>query len=187
MTGWSIVVTLPASLTGLTCWNGDCTLTGTTLTIQNMSYNGSLAPNATTDFGMSFTSSSDTMSFANYAATGDSAQASDSDFVPISGLTATMDYQNGWQSNGAYVKQYNVTVTNSSGAKVKAWRIEVSNWNDATHSVVNLWNANYTSEPTRLLLLSQGALNNASTASFGGQLQVPISTWSPTYVVKGKL
>lgn len=187
VTGWEAKVTLPVSLSALHCWNGDCSLTATTLTIQNMSYNGSIAPNATADFGMSFTTDSGSLSFSNYTVTGDSGQTSDSDFVAIPGLTATMSYQNGWQSGGEYIKQYDVEVSNNSGSRVKAWRIEISNWNSMTESVVNIWNANYTSEPTRLLLMSTGMLDNTTNASFGGQLKVQTNSWSPTYVVKGKL
>lgn len=187
VTGWHVTVTLPASITGLNCWNGDCSLTGTTLNIENMNYNGSLAPNATTDFGMSFTSASDALSFSNYVANGDTPETNNNNLTDIAGLTATMTYQNGWQANGGYVKQYTVTVTNNSASKVKAWRVEVSNWDSATHSVVNIWNANYTSEQARLLMMSTGALTTNTSASFGVQLQVPTNTWSPNYSVKGAL
>ena len=183
--GWEIVVQLPATITGVSCWSADCSLNGLTLTISNLSYNGTLAPNASTNFGVSFTSSSDSIVFTNYTIS--TGEGSESDYTVISGLTATMSLQNQWQSGSNYVKQYNVTVQNSSGTKVKAWRIEITNWNSTTHSVAGIWNTGYVSEPSRLLLTSQGGLNSGASASFGTQLSVPSSSWSPSYVVKGRL
>ena len=182
---WEITIQLPVSITGLSCWGGDCVLSGTTLTISSLSYNGAISPGGSTTLGVSFTSSSGSISFDNSViATDPSATAQ---FEVITGLTATMAFQNQWQSGSNYVKQYNVTVTNTSGQKVKSWRIEISNWSNTTHSVAGLWNAGYVSETSRLLMTSQGALDNGASASFGGQLSVPSSAWTPDYVVKGRL
>lgn len=183
-TSWEIVVQLPASITGVSCWGGDCTLSGTTLTIANLSYNGSIAPGSSITLGVSFTSSSGVVSFDN--ATIGAGSSNEADFIVTNGLTATMTFQNQWQSGSNYVKQYNVVVANTSAIKVKAWRIEVSNWSNATHSVAGIWNADYTSEPARLIMTSQSSLNAGSTANFGVQLSVPSSTWSPTFIVKGR-
>ena len=178
---WDIVVQLPANITNLSCWSSDCVLSGTTLTISNLSHNGTLAPNASTNFGMSFKSKSNAIVFTNYTVS--STEPAESSFSEISGLTATVSPQGQW---GSYTKQYSVTVQNASGNKVKAWRIEVSNWNSATHSVAGMWNAGYTSEPDRLAMTSQGPLNNGASANFGGQLTVPTSSWTPTFIVKGR-
>lgn len=186
-TGWTITVTLPSTITGLNCWNGDCSITSTSLMIQNMNYNGSINPGATADFGMSFTANSDTVSFSNYMVKGDSPQTVSNNLSSINGLTVKMVYDNGWQANGGYVTQYTVMVTNNSGTKVKTWRTEVSNWDSATQSVVNIWNASYTSEQTRLLMMSTGALANGASTSFGVQLQASSASWTPSYGIKGAL
>ncbi|GEM_PF-2064364 len=181
---WEIIVQLPASVTGLSCWGADCTLQGTTLTIANLSYNGVIAPGGSTTLGVSFVSSSNAVTFndAVIIANGTGAQ-----FAEISGLTATMTLQNQWQSGSSYVKQYNVSVTNATGSNVKAWRIKVSNWVSTTHMVESIWNAGYVSEPSSLLLTGQAGLNSGASASFGVQLKVPSSGWSPTFIVEGRV
>lgn len=184
-TSWEIVVQLPASISGVSCWGGDCTVSGTTLTIANLSYNGSIAPGSSTTLGVSFTSSSNTVSFDNATITINGSN-DETQFVTISGLTVDMTFKKQWQSGSNYVKQYNVVVANASGVKVKAWRVEVSNWDNTTHSVSGIWNAGYTSEPSQLVMTSQGSLNTGASVSFGVQLSVPSSSWTPTYVVRGR-
>jgi cellulase/cellobiase CelA1 len=50
-TSWTVTFTLPAghALTG--SWNAAVTVSGQTVTAKNMSYNGTLAPNAGVEFG----------------------------------------------------------------------------------------------------------------------------------------
>ncbi|MEZ0492529.1 cellulose binding domain-containing protein [Kineococcus sp. TBRC 1896] len=50
-TGWTTVATLPAGQTVTNLWNGTWTQSGRTLTVENASWNGSLAAGATTTFG----------------------------------------------------------------------------------------------------------------------------------------
>jgi alpha-galactosidase len=51
ISGWSATWTLSAGQTLSQIWNATATTTGTTVTARNVSYNGSLGPNASTQFG----------------------------------------------------------------------------------------------------------------------------------------
>jgi endo-1,4-beta-xylanase len=51
ITSWTVTFTLPAGHTVVNQWNVVFTLNGQTVTARNMSYNGTLAPNASTTFG----------------------------------------------------------------------------------------------------------------------------------------
>ena len=184
-TGWEIIITLPATISGLSCWNVLCSLSGTTLTMTNMSYNGSIAPGASTDFGMSFKSKNSAINFDTYDIEGDSGLESDDQYIVISGLNASFTPSGSWNSGGNHIKQYNVQVTNTTGARIKAWKIFL-NWNSTSNSVVAIWNATYVAEPTVLKLSNGGQLDSGSTASFGMQLGVPTSSWNPTFIIKGR-
>jgi mannan endo-1,4-beta-mannosidase len=49
--GWTVTFTLPPGHTITGYWNATVTVSGQTVTARNMSYNGTLAPNASTGFG----------------------------------------------------------------------------------------------------------------------------------------
>ncbi|MFC4111295.1 endo-1,4-beta-xylanase [Nonomuraea zeae] len=51
ITGWTVTLTLPAGHTLSGSWNAVVTVSGQTVTARNASYNGNLAPNASTTFG----------------------------------------------------------------------------------------------------------------------------------------
>ncbi len=53
--GWSLVFTLPAGQTITSGWNADCSGSSGQITATNMSYNGSLAPGASTGIGFQAT------------------------------------------------------------------------------------------------------------------------------------
>lgn len=57
--GWTVKLTVPAGFELTASWNGVYSLSGTTLTIKNESYNGTIASGGSTGFGF------------NYACTGD--------------------------------------------------------------------------------------------------------------------
>ena len=50
-TGWTVTFTLPTGHTLAGSWNADVTVSGQTVTARNLSYNGNLAPDASTAFG----------------------------------------------------------------------------------------------------------------------------------------
>ncbi|WP_433445393.1 fibronectin type III domain-containing protein [Nonomuraea sp. CA-141351] len=54
--GWTVTFTLPAGHTLTGSWNGTATVSGQTVTIRNVSYNGTLAPGASTT-GLGFQAS----------------------------------------------------------------------------------------------------------------------------------
>jgi chitodextrinase len=49
--GWTVTLTFPASVTITQLWNGTFTGSGTVVTVKNVSYNGSLSPAGTANFG----------------------------------------------------------------------------------------------------------------------------------------
>lgn len=51
ITAWTVTFTLPAGHTITGFWNAAVTVNGSSVTAKNLSYNGSLAPNASTSFG----------------------------------------------------------------------------------------------------------------------------------------
>ncbi|MGN9842882.1 endo-1,4-beta-xylanase [Nonomuraea sp. H19] len=51
ISGWTVTFTLPAGHTLTGSWNASVTVSGQTVTAKNLSYNGTLAPNASTSFG----------------------------------------------------------------------------------------------------------------------------------------
>ncbi|MFC4118693.1 cellulase family glycosylhydrolase [Nonomuraea zeae] len=51
-TSWTVTFTLPAGHTLTGSWNAAVTVSGQTVTAKNLSYNGTLAPNASTSFGL---------------------------------------------------------------------------------------------------------------------------------------
>ncbi|MEV4169301.1 cellulase family glycosylhydrolase [Nonomuraea sp. NPDC049709] len=51
-TGWTVTFTLPAGHTVTGYWNAVVTVSGQTVTAKNLSYNGTLAPNTGTTFGL---------------------------------------------------------------------------------------------------------------------------------------
>jgi len=51
ITSWTVTFTLPAGHTITNSWNATLTISGQNITARNVSYNGTLAPNATTNFG----------------------------------------------------------------------------------------------------------------------------------------
>ncbi|MFI7637095.1 endo-1,4-beta-xylanase [Nonomuraea sp. NPDC049400] len=51
ISGWTVTFTLPAGHTLTGSWNASLTVSGQTVTAKNLSYNGTLAPNAGTTFG----------------------------------------------------------------------------------------------------------------------------------------
>jgi predicted carbohydrate-binding protein with CBM5 and CBM33 domain len=55
--GWTATWTLPSGQSITQVWNGTLSTSGSTVTVTNASYNGSLAPSASTTFGFTGTSS----------------------------------------------------------------------------------------------------------------------------------
>ncbi|WP_239123929.1 endo-1,4-beta-xylanase [Rhizocola hellebori] len=51
ISAWTVTFTLPAGHTIVGSWNAAFTISGQTITARNMSYNGTLGPNASTTFG----------------------------------------------------------------------------------------------------------------------------------------
>lgn len=51
ITSWTVTFTLPAGHSIVGSWNATLTFSGQTVTAKNMSYNGTLPPNASTSFG----------------------------------------------------------------------------------------------------------------------------------------
>jgi endo-1,4-beta-xylanase len=51
ITSWTVTFTLPAGHTITNSWNATLTINGQNITARNVSYNGTLAPNGTTNFG----------------------------------------------------------------------------------------------------------------------------------------
>ncbi|MEV0596324.1 cellulase family glycosylhydrolase [Nonomuraea cavernae] len=51
MNGWTVTFTLPAGHTVTGSWNAAVSVSGQTVTARNLSYNGTIAPNATAGFG----------------------------------------------------------------------------------------------------------------------------------------
>jgi hypothetical protein len=52
LSGWRVSWTTPSGQTVNQVWSGTLTTSGTTATVSNASYNGSLAPSASTVFGL---------------------------------------------------------------------------------------------------------------------------------------
>jgi len=50
-TSWTVTWTLASGQTISQLWNGTLTTAGSAVTVKSLSYNGTLAPNATTTFG----------------------------------------------------------------------------------------------------------------------------------------
>ncbi|GAA1656670.1 glucuronyl esterase domain-containing protein [Catellatospora bangladeshensis] len=55
ISGWTVTWTLASGQTITQLWNGTLTTSGSTATVRNLSYNGSLAPRASTTFGFTAT------------------------------------------------------------------------------------------------------------------------------------
>jgi cellulase/cellobiase CelA1 len=51
ITSWTVTFTFANGQTITQLWNGTVTQTGSAVTVRNVSYNGSLGPNASTTFG----------------------------------------------------------------------------------------------------------------------------------------
>jgi cellulase/cellobiase CelA1 len=49
--GWTVTWTLASGQTITQLWNGALSTTGSAVTVKNLSYNGALAANASTNFG----------------------------------------------------------------------------------------------------------------------------------------
>jgi cellulase/cellobiase CelA1 len=56
-TSWQVTWTLPNGQTITQLWNASYTVSGSTVTARNLSYDGTLAANASTSFGFTGTSS----------------------------------------------------------------------------------------------------------------------------------
>jgi lysophospholipase L1-like esterase len=52
LNGWTVRWTLPSGQTITQLWNGTLTISGSSVTVQNMTWNGTLAPGASAIFGM---------------------------------------------------------------------------------------------------------------------------------------
>ena len=183
---WTVSFDVPADIGSINCWNVTCTVQGTRMTVENLGYNGTLAPNASTSFGMQFTTTDVNYQPTNIIVVGDDGQGQDSDYQPRAGLTVVATPGSGWQSGGYYVRQYNVNVTNNTGSRVKGWRVEVS-WDATKNQVVSAWNVTYVTMPNLLRFSSQSALENGNTANFGAQLGLENAGSNPSFIVKGRL
>jgi cellulase/cellobiase CelA1 len=53
--GWSAYWTMPTGQSISSLWNGNLTTSGSKVTVSNLSYNGALAPGASTTFGFTAT------------------------------------------------------------------------------------------------------------------------------------
>ncbi|OYX53834.1 hypothetical protein B7Y92_01315 [Candidatus Saccharibacteria bacterium 32-50-13] len=186
-TGWEVKLTIPTTITGLSCWNASCQLSSLTLIFENASYNGAIPPGGSTSFGVQFTSTNGTLTFNDAVVVGESGAGSDTQYQVIPGLTATMVPGKGWVSGGKYIRQYSIAVKNNTGKRVKSWRVYVTNWNNATYTVESIWNATYISEPAVLKMTNGSQLENNATFSFGGQISMPSSSWTPIFEVRGKV
>ena len=51
ITGWRVTWTFPSGQTITQLWNGTQTVSGSSVTVKNVSYNGSVPANGTTTFG----------------------------------------------------------------------------------------------------------------------------------------
>lgn len=54
VSGWTLTVNVPSGLELTSSWNGVFTVSGTTLTVKNESYNGEIAPGGTAGFGFNY-------------------------------------------------------------------------------------------------------------------------------------
>lgn len=186
-TGWEVRVTMPTAVTKLNCWNTLCQSSSLVLIFENVSYNGAIPPGGSISFGVKFTSTSGSFTFNDAVVIGESGTGPDSQYQVISGLTATLTPGSGWTSGGKYIRQYNINVNNTTGQRVKGWRVYVTNWNSATHTVEAMWNATYISESAVLKMTNGSQLENNATFSFGGQISMPSSSWTPIFEVRGKV
>lgn len=56
VSGWTAKITVPSGFKLTSSWNGKFSISGTTLTVTNESYNGDIAPGAKTSFGFNYSS-----------------------------------------------------------------------------------------------------------------------------------
>lgn len=68
--GWTVSVTVPKGFELTDSWNGVFALNGTTLTVTNQSYNGTIEIGKTVNFGFNFSSPSEIKSFISIATNG---------------------------------------------------------------------------------------------------------------------
>lgn len=68
--GWTVSVTVPKGFEVTDSWNGVFKLNGTTLTVTNESYNGTVENGKTANFGFNFSSPKEVKSFVSIATNG---------------------------------------------------------------------------------------------------------------------
>ncbi|MCD8300330.1 MAG: cellulase family glycosylhydrolase [Clostridiales bacterium] len=81
------------------------------------------------------------------------------------GMTVTKSLTNSWEDNGTQVYMYDITVTNSSGAAVTSWTVNIDFDSDVTIS--DGWNCTYSVSGKTLTLSSvdyNGALDDGESA-----------------------
>lgn len=68
--GWTVRITVPKGIEITSSWNGVFTLNGTSLTVTNESYNGTIEKNGTASFGFNFASPTKVSGFLSVATNG---------------------------------------------------------------------------------------------------------------------
>lgn len=82
MTGWRVEFTLPAGTRIATHWNAELSQSGTRYSFANLSWNGNVAPGATTSFGFMAYGSGTPQNCVINGVPCDGSDTSDSDFSP---------------------------------------------------------------------------------------------------------
>ncbi|MGC9156406.1 MAG: cellulose binding domain-containing protein, partial [Ferrimicrobium sp.] len=187
---WSVGVNLGSGDSIVNIWNASQTESAGVATITNVSYNGSLAPGATTSFGFqvsgdcaTVTPSSGTgSSTTGSSGTGSGGGTPSSPAVP-GGSSGTNPVKlsevvtSSW--DGGYVVE--ATVTNDSNEPIDSWSVGVNL--GSGDSIVNIWNASQTESAGVATITNvsyNGSLAPGATTSFGFQVSGDCATVTPS-------
>ncbi len=183
---WQLQFDAPADFSQLNCAGTVvCSSSGSTITVNNGTGNGTIAAGGgTVTFTLSFLSSSTTYQLQNIVVAGTLTAV----YVTMPGLTVTPTAGTRTKQGKWYYWPYSFTVTNNSGNAISAWRIQAP-WNSGSNAVSSMDSTvNYVAAATQLTILSTTGMANSSTFQFNSVLGSTSNSWSLTgYTIQGAL
>lgn len=182
---WSTLFDMPSDFTSRTCQaTVVCSSVGNRLTVSNGTGNGTINPNGTVTFTLSFqTNTGQGYELQNINVTGILARV----YQTMSGLTFTATPGTRTKSGNRYSWPYTIQVTNNSGQAISAWRIQSTNWTSANQITGVSTTVNYVSTATLLTITSKTGLANGASITFNATMSTTNQNWVFAGTVQGAL
>lgn len=183
-TGWKISFDIPSDVNSIDCWEASVEISNNRVTFENLSHNAIIQPDMNTEFGIIFSTALN----SEYEPTNIVTklflyeEPEEPDIPPIeSGIDVQLVLKNNWgDSAQGYYMQYDIVVTNNTGASISSWNFELGDV--SKFNLTNIWGCNNSLTSSALVISDSGyngTIANGESVSFGMQITSSILKYKP--------